>query len=69
MFGLNSFFVALRNLSQDITRTGNLFKAAIDSLEVRLQIDPEVDVLDHELASVSENGTGNGTSRRRLART
>jgi hypothetical protein len=60
MFGLNSFFVALRNLTQDITRTGNLFKAANDSLEARLQIDPEGDVLDHEPASVSENGTGNG---------
>jgi hypothetical protein len=69
MFGLNSLFAALRNLTHEITRTANLFKAANASLEARLQIDPEVDVLDHELASVSENGTGNGTSRRRLART
>ena len=69
MFGLNSFFTALRNLTQEITRMVSLFKAANDSLEARLQIDPEVDVLDHEPASVSGNGTGNGTSRRRLART
>jgi hypothetical protein len=69
MVGLNSFFTALRNLTQEITRTANLFKDANDSLEARLQIDPEVDVVEHEPASVSENGTGNGTSRRRLART
>ena len=70
MFGLNSFFMALRNLTQEITRMVSLFKAANDSLEARLAIDPS---LDDELpalpASVSDNGTGNGTSRRRLART
>jgi hypothetical protein len=57
MFGLNSFIAALRNLTTEITRTANLFKAANDQLENRLAIDAS---LDHDLpalpAPTGENG-------------
>jgi hypothetical protein len=57
MFGLNSFFTALRNLTQEITRTVNLFKAANDSLEARLAIGTSLDDdLPALLASAGENG-------------
>jgi hypothetical protein len=57
MFGLNSFFTALRNLTTEITRTASLFKVANDSLEARLAIDASLDdALPALQAPAGENG-------------
>jgi hypothetical protein len=64
MFGLNSFLMALRNLTHEITRTANLFKTANDSLESRLTIDASIDDdLPALPAPTAENG------HKRLSRT
>jgi hypothetical protein len=61
MFGLNSLFAALKNLTAEITRTVNLFKAGNDQREVRLTVDPRIDeVVDHE------NGQPKRLSRARV---
>jgi len=58
MFGLNSFFVALKNLTAEITRTASLFKAANEQLSARLAIDTSVDENLPVLPAPSENGNG-----------